>query len=57
MPCGCSPSRSILAHALARHLQTLFLDKPTRSLDSVAAFELHKTIAPLSRERMAWSVE
>ncbi len=50
---GGMKQRLMVARALLHHPQVLFLDEPTRGLDPVAAFELRKTIAHLSREGMA----
>ena len=50
---GGMKQRLLVARALLHRPQVLFLDEPTRGLDPVAAFELRKTIAQLSREGMA----
>ena len=50
---GGMKQRLMVARALLHHPPVLFLDEPTRGLDPVAAFELRKTIAQLSREGMA----
>lgn len=50
---GGMKQRLMVARALLHHPQVLFLDEPTRGLDPVAAFDLRKTIAQLSREGMA----
>ncbi len=50
---GGMKQRLIVARALLHRPQVLFLDEPTHGLDPVAAFELRKTIAQLSREGMA----